>query len=133
MAAAGIILLKPHSLYDFVFAQYMSCAGAPIWCTAQAMPTTSDKYTLLTVTFQSVTWSAFSRRKEVNLEFVVSKMKSAAFGHSVEELTTKLIFAGSSLRKSRVRAKGLEEKETQDKKDQTLEQVRSMYQHHHCL
>ena len=31
-------------------AQYMSCAGAPIWCTAQAMPTTSDKYTLLTWT-----------------------------------------------------------------------------------
>lgn len=29
---------------------------------------------------------------------------------------------GSSLRKSRDRAKGLEEKETQDKKDQTLEQ-----------
>ena len=28
----------------------MSCAGAPIWCTAQAMPTTSDKYTLLTWT-----------------------------------------------------------------------------------
>ena len=31
-------------------AQYMSCAGAPIWCTAQAMPTTSDQYTLLTLT-----------------------------------------------------------------------------------
>ena len=69
----------------------------------------------------------------MNLEFVVSKMKSAAFGHSVEELTTEFIFAGRSLRNRRGRANGLEEKETEDKKDQTLEQVRSMYQHHHCL
>ena len=84
------------------------------------------------VTFQSVTWSAFSRRKEVNLEFVVSKMKSTAFGHSVEELTSEFIFAGGSLRNRRGRANGLEKKETKDKKDATLEQVRSRNQHHHC-
>ena len=67
----------------------------------------------------------------MNLEFVVSKMKSAAFGRSVGELTTKSIFAGHSLRKSRGRANRLEEKETQNKKGPTLERVRSMNQHHH--
>ena len=64
----------------------------------------------------------------MNVEFVVLKMKSAAFGHSVEELTTKLISAGRSLRNRRGRANGLEKKDTQDKKGPTLERVRSRYQ-----
>ena len=55
-------------------------------------------------------------------------MKSAAFGHSVGELTSKFIFAGRSLRKSRGRANVLEKKETQNKIDPTLERVRSRNQ-----
>ena len=69
----------------------------------------------------------------MNPEPFMSKMKSAAFGHSVEELTSEFIFAGGSLRNRRGRANGLEKKETKDKKDPTLERVRPMNQHHHCL